>query len=820
MGAGGCVLTTEKEKTRALVAKERFAARHAEMLRNVEDYAGGPVNLPPNRGVDPWKLLADSQCRFCSRKPLATYCDRCNLEVCGLCADRLELAPFPWVCLDCKCGSNGPHDQARLLVACQNDEVPKRTTVITAPEAEIEDGLSAAIAQRSLADLQLGSEVAWWAEVKRKDWSLHDEKPAMPLAVMKGVVDKIKSGRDKRPAKANTSSSSAVSRKSWSEVKAEPEEEAEYEEVTLEPEPPVGGKGKEDEEALGQTKQGIEREDQRSGALRRTGLLKRSAEASGVHQEPVPKRRTTDEATVLRPDQKMVGPVKEEISEAACGEPEQVGTVTALPQEEGPVKPVVSLEQARGADGEESPEALIEKAMRHFAQFNCEKVRLSAGDNSLFVRIAIERNLRPLPLSAAVMAEVAAVLRAGEAPLGGKQLSLAKQLHVAESYDWSKEMEEVFEELQSWVSEPLQASWPEKVAEVPPPVWSKWRSKGCPGLAREPTHPDVGPELWGMGSAFFLTLEELARVLVGSIVIDPNQKQVTMKLPMSGTNPSACGGKRMRACTCQRNPSDTEAIDCPFHSVVETLTVRVKKLKDLGKSEDEIRKLPVVGQVSAPILVVTMDAMVDALCKDAAAALGSEERQRTEEPASTVLRCGGNTLRVSGVRDAVLRHGVSLAVAQWLVRWGASSLLRSAGLAQCEGSEEDEMQVKLWQQLVEKGLEKERKPRSFEELAAKVKEKLNVSEACARLMTRELLEGWRPQRVVNLALLVVHATAKMSSAEWLDDPCNWLTRCGRWRWAAAGQLARPLTAREQAGEAVAVCNWCRPLLEDEELVSS
>lgn len=90
--------------------------------------------------------------------------------------------------------------------------------------------------------------------------------------------------------------------------------------------------------------------------------------------------------------------------------------------------------------------------------------------------------------------------------------------------------------------------------------------------------------------------------------------------------------------------------------------------------------------------------------------------------------------------------------------------------------------------------------------------------ATTTAMVQELKESLRPKLVLSISILVVHATAKQDSAEWMESPMCWATRCGSWRWAAAGKLARPITAKEQVSEALGLCSKCRPAMIAEDLV--
>ena len=75
-----------------------------------------------------------------------------------------------------------------MLVCSLNEEVGRRPSVLAQPGMETEEGLAGALAERILGDKTRHLEMAWWAEVKRKDWSLHGERPVMPFSVMRSYA--------------------------------------------------------------------------------------------------------------------------------------------------------------------------------------------------------------------------------------------------------------------------------------------------------------------------------------------------------------------------------------------------------------------------------------------------------------------------------------------------------------------------------------------------------------------------------------------------------------------------------------------------------
>ena len=610
-GAGGKeLLERQKTKDRKGVARERFVSRQEETVRLCEDYAGGRVELPSD-GDDPWKLLAGSQCRICSRRPLVAYCDKCSLELCGLCATRQGIAAFAWVCLDCECQSDDEDlDQTKLLIACQNDDVQKRTTVVAVPSPQAVSYLSGSIAQRSLGNRDWGAEVAWWAEVKRKDWALHDERPVMPSAALEEVKrtsreNAIETGDSARHGRASSSSCTVGPNKRMTKVKKEPaEEEEEFEEVMIEPledgsanavvAPPVVSQN---ENTSGRLKRanrpsptGFGRQEDMvkeapavrsemagtklDNELAKRGLATGSLPSTGAagtakrvklgsprkggnpgekcynSETTLPVSVKSDKRVTVKQEESPSGPAKEDDEQrkqqvdaegllrkydksteegkgdlrGAAKEAESLGE-----QRKGPVLPW-SARKPSPLSGGNQGENLLKIAAHCFSPLVYEEAETATDDDNVFCQVAVERNLHSIPLSVSVLAEVSAVLKLGEFPQTVTHFDRVRQLHLLQGHSWGERLDAVFEEMKVWLEEPVRS--PEMTVEVPPERWTAWHDKGCPGMIRETKQPEAGPELWGMGSAFLLTLEEMARPPIGSIIISPAKGQVKIRLPI------------------------------------------------------------------------------------------------------------------------------------------------------------------------------------------------------------------------------------------------------------------------------------------------
>eukprot|EP00435_Cladocopium_sp_Y103_P013505 s3357_g3.t1 len=246
---------------------------------------------------------------------------------------------------------------------------------------------------------------------------------------------------------------------------------------------------------------------------------------------------------------------------------------------------------------------------------------------------------------------------------------------------------------------------------------------------------------------------------------------------------------------------------------------RTRTLRRLGYTEQELKDFTVVGQVSCPTIMVSKDSMITALRKDVEAMWAALQSTRHNFVPPKIDRVTGHSLRRSGAKDAVKRHGLPLAMVQWLGRWGSSAVQGYVEDA-LEEMPENKVALTTWEGLARKTIEQAGKFEEVQNMIEAVKSEVKASKANTEAMVQEIRDQARPKLVMNLSTLMVHATARSDSGEWNANPYNWVTRCGGWRWAAAGRLAKPLASKEQVGEAVSSCAKCKPAMMAEELIES
>ena len=469
--------------------------------------------------------------------------------------------------------------------------------------------------------------------------------------------------------------------------------------------------------------------------------------------------------------------VKEELN---SGDEEEKEKPTAAPATPGRVErgrsmgPVMRAEKrargstARALEVAES-EALMAEARINLAQLVYAKSTAASKEakGKLFVQIAEARNLQPFPITPVME---------------------AKQLHIRMGHPWPENLEVCMQDADRALGRAL---GPARKAEE---VWAEWLKKPKVIPKRSATQPSVGPEVWGLASAFLLREVELAHLMMEDVTFDFDKRTVTLGLSMSKTDPSGRGAKRTRACNCKARSGMKGLMDCPWLS---------------GLTEEQVRKAPVVGQRGGPQLMVSKENMVATLKMDVAKMVEELEGHLESVPRPNLSQITGHTLRRSGAKDAVRRHQMPLAMVQWLGRWG-SDAVRGYVEEALEEMPEMEVQLTTWQGLTEKALKLNGKQQKLEQMVEEVRK--GAKGDCEEL--RGMIEGIKaaatPPMVANRATGMIHATAAKDSPQWKESPVLWTTRCGMWRWGVAGRLAKTLSAKEQTCDEMTVCLKCKP----------
>ena len=339
------------------------------------------------------------------------------------------------MCIDCASPSDVSEEQNRLLVTCQNEDVADRKLVIAKPDQE-GDGLAAALAKRMTGDPERQAELAWWAEVKRKDWGVLGERPVMPMASMKRYLDGgLMEGEEKESKEEKLESASSKDPRPHP-VKEEPKEEQGNRK----------GSRRSQSAAVKRKRENKDASDTKSKS-RKKSLDQGEDEDVDDYVERIKTtyRLENEEKNKKQEDSSEEEPEGEERNKE--GErPEGAKANKAPPSRPGgPVQPPKARNRGSTQKAMEvaRSERLMKEARLNYGALVYSKSTASAKDSKvkLFVQIAEARNLQPFPLTPAVIAEVAAVLRAADFASGVTYLGEAKQLHIRKSYAWSEELD-------------------------------------------------------------------------------------------------------------------------------------------------------------------------------------------------------------------------------------------------------------------------------------------------------------------------------------------------------------------------------------------
>ena len=535
-GAGGKMDPRAKHKTRSRSEhlQARAKACQTEILRLQEDYVSAPVRTPDDP-TNPWKRMADGQCMSCSRRPLATFCHKCGIGVCGSRTIRQEVAPYKWMCIDCASPSDVSEEQNRLLVACQNEDVQDRRLIVARPDPE-GDGLAAALAKRMTGDSGRQAEVAWWAEIKRKDWGALGERPVMPMASVKRFLQEGRNKEEKNEGGAEKLEAASSKDPCPHPVKEEPKGEREENKGPRRSKSVTAKRKQESKETLGRSEKARKKWLDQDEEEEVDDYVKRLI--AGYKEEKGNEQKGEENSSKEAPEAESRKAEEKDASKMNLGKapPSRPGGPAQPPKTRSRGSANKAMEVARS-------ESLMKEARLNYGALVYSKSTASAKDSKvkLFVQVAEARNLQPFPFTPAVIAEVAAVLRAADFASGATYLAEAKQLHIRKSYAWSEELDLAMQDAERALTRALGP--PTKAAEIRPELWSEWTRRGKVGFERKPTQPDGGPELWCLGSAFLLREVELAHLRIGSISVDKESKQVTALLSMSKTDPRGMRGE-------------------------------------------------------------------------------------------------------------------------------------------------------------------------------------------------------------------------------------------------------------------------------------
>ena len=437
----------------------------------------------------------------------------------------------------------------------------------------------------------------------------------------------------------------------------------------------------------------------------------------------------------------------------------------------------------------------------------------SAGKEALFSTwsaLCEARGELPLPVDELNMIANAAVLRSAGYRSVMAYLYEAKNRHVRCGHLWTPR-------LQTMLTDCKRASTRgqgevQRAAEVPLEAWESL-------IGNKGTHPDHyvtadrGPHggalLWVVGTRFLLREIELACIHLDEncIKLDPVRQLVTLKLPVSKTDPLGKGAARTLGCSC----SDLErSWICAYHGMEDLVHFQLLDVNYANLREVPRGTLPLVGRKDDPRSFVEKQDMINELKRHAACVVAY-----TNYTGILVDQVTGHTLRRSGVKS-LARKGCSFSSIQWLARhssgvtwqyieeaWGENPLesmrlhddlamaeMMTATLGRVSKAEEA---VNTLHNTVKEALEKDGFP--MEEAGDEVK----------TLIKEEIKRALVPKFIINSHTRVVHAVCPSSTTR--SDPKSWTTTCG-WNWVLSAGVCQPLYDAEDLSPSIRECQRC------------
>ena len=353
----------------------------------------------------------------------------------------------------------------------------------------------------------------------------------------------------------------------------------------------------------------------------------------------------------------------------------------------------------------------------------------------------------PFPLTRHTVVATAACLKLAKLVSADQYLGVLKCMHVEEGYGMSEHLSRVFAQCKRSLKRDRgpENRAPEYRIDKIEKAWLNWRCKGNQGIQK--------PVLAYVWAAHWMLREiELRECLIRDILLNEEEKQVTLTIRKSKTDQSAAGTRRTLKCVCQPCTGETE---CVWSMALLALKA--------GRGRDPDEPLFVTNQGNK----TTKATMVAAWNK--------------------LLMSGirGHSPRRSGAMRYV-RAGLQIQELAFLGRWRSAAVLRYAE----EALREMPTNGRLEQPLARTSLETLEK---LPEDPVEKKDQASVPKNTAVKQEDEPLVMENTEELVGRSekTLFVKATTRtpfrpahlVTMANWRVPMASWTTACG-WKFAA------------------------------------
>lgn len=513
-------------------------------------------------------------------------------------------------------------------------------------------------------------------------------------------------------------------------------------------------------------------------------------------------------ASSIRP----VGPVCDADEMLNVAEAESASTAASAPgparrRPLGPLVPPLN-KKAKGSLGEALKVAGSRQAMSEAMQEYSEAIyapqTLSSKTamRATWAKIARKVGSPPLPLSVELVHQVAAALRAAGYKAAGAYVNEALQWHKREGHAVSEPLELAVRDAKRAVS---RAVGPKRRAAEIKIEWLQHLVDRPADETQSSAWPRNRVAAWILGYHFILREAELSCIFLGDVACDLVQKQITIRLPVSKTDPSGKGCRRTLACDCKSGYNPT----CVFCVGLDMVSQQEARLQSMGVHGD-LSEFPLIGREDDPRHVVTKANFIDALKWDAKTITDEVRGAAGLDPDDVT----GHSLRRSGCKG-LARRGTPLELIQFMSRHSSQSVMDyvEEAMEECPHlqfrlQEHLELRDQIAQLVfrsnsLEHGLRDMRS--HLEALANQWQLPLD------RDAVVKLFDTWaRPKVIANMTSKKLHSAA---ANNFRLPPSDWITDCG-WSWAAAGKGAKACVELSDVPVNFLACDKCKPRLPD------
>ena len=414
-------------------------------------------------------------------------------------------------------------------------------------------------------------------------------------------------------------------------------------------------------------------------------------------------------------------------------------------------------------------------------------------------KLAARRGLAPLPLTRESLFAVGALLKAAGYRSASQYFSVARQKHSEAGHEWTPELQEARAQSLRSINRGIGPATPklDLCLENARSDFSQQVGQAFETLRCAPDERISFPsQACVTASWFMLRGIELANVQGRDVTFRKANREVSLSLPVSKTDPEGRGCSRVHRCICslrheascqQRCPEEhlftpLQRCDCSYGRsplcVFHALLQVVVSIRQAG------RWAPEVHLFRAPSSSVASPTQVVHLAR--ACALVLQQQVLEEWGAEAVKRWAQHVFRVAGAQ-LFARSYLDLPYIQLMGRWGSMAVLRyvQEAAVQLPAKASDAVAMHL-----------DGPPRPSQVRSSTPPQPMQVPQpSILSPQLQDLIRSVVHESMASQGALVHNVRSKVAHKPALDEQnlpsTSWVSRCGKWWYGLSSCIRNP-----------------------------